>query len=41
MGWSVQCPMCGAQGNLNPCKGCNLWFCGNHLFRHKQCKEGR
>ncbi len=41
MGWNVQCPMCGAQGNIDQCKGCQLWFCREHLYRHKRCKEGR
>jgi len=41
MPFSVQCPMCGRMSNLNSCSGCNMWFCSDHLFRHRKCKEGK
>lgn len=41
MGWDIQCPMCGAKGNLNQCNACQYWFCGDHLFRHRKCGEGK
>jgi len=41
MGFHVQCLMCGALGSLNQCRGGEYWFCGEHLFRHRNCKEGK
>lgn len=41
MTMEVRCPMCGSFAVRGTCNGCNLPFCENHLFRHRQCKEGR
>lgn len=41
MPYDVRCPMCGSYAIREICKGCGLPFCGNHMFRHRNCKEGR
>lgn len=37
----IQCPMCGSLAVKESCKGCNMWFCVEHLFRHRQCSQGK
>lgn len=36
----VKCPMCGGVAN-GSCKGCEYWFCQEHIYRHNNCQEGR
>jgi len=41
MTMDARCPMCGSFAVKDACSGCNYWFCQEHLFRHRRCKEGR
>jgi len=40
MPMEMQCPMCGKRA-VESCSGCNFWFCDDHLYRHRKCKEGK
>lgn len=37
----VKCPVCGYPANAGGCKACGMWFCKEHIYRHKNCEEGR
>lgn len=37
----LQCPMCGSLAVKGSCDGCKMWFCTEHLYRHRQCSHGR
>lgn len=37
----LQCPMCGSHAVKGSCDGCNLWFCEEHMYRHRQCSHGK
>lgn len=41
MPYDMRCPMCGSYGIKDICNSCGLPFCINHIFRHRNCKEGR
>jgi len=41
MTMDLRCPMCGSFAVKGECNGCHLWFCEEHLYRHRRCKEGR
>src|SRR3972149_2966214 len=37
----IRCPMCGSYAIKDICRGCRLPFCMSHIFRHRNCKEGK
>jgi len=39
--YSIRCPMCGSYAVKGECNGCGYWFCIDHMYRHRECKEGR